>query len=93
MRHLIIVLAVVALAGCATSHKIKVIRGQTGLQIECSGMTSGWDRCYKRAARECKPGGYKVIGKSDDIKEDPDDYPFGLNPAGLFTRRMVAVCI
>lgn len=92
MSRIIIVLAILALTGCATSHKTKVIRGQSGLMVECSGLTSSWDRCYARATRECKPGGFKVLGKSSDVKEDPDDYPFGWNPAGYFTRRMLVVC-
>ncbi|MGV8917402.1 MAG: hypothetical protein ACOH2R_06360 [Pseudomonas sp.] len=92
MRLIVILFAILVLAGCATSHKTKAIRGQSGLVIECSGMFSSWDRCYLRAAKECKPKSFKVVAKSSDVKEDPEDYPFGWNPAGMWARRMLVVC-
>ncbi|WP_299827091.1 hypothetical protein [Pseudomonas sp.] len=55
-------------------------------------MFSNWDRCYTRAEHVCRPRAYKVIAKSSDVKEDPDDYAFGWNPAGYFSRRMLIVC-
>lgn len=91
MNKLIVVIAVLTLAGCTTSAKTHAVRGVSGIEIDCSGLGSGWERCHKRAARECKGAGYKVIVRSDDAKEE-DEFPFGFNPAGYLTRTMLVIC-
>jgi hypothetical protein len=92
MRRIITAIVITALAGCSTFDDTQTIRGKSGLRIECSGMFNDWEACYTRAKEECNPGAFKVIAKSSDVKEDPDDYIFGWNPAGYFTRRMLVVC-
>jgi hypothetical protein len=87
----IVVLAVLTLAGCTTSAKTHAVRGVSGIEIDCSGLGSGWERCLKRAAKECKASGYKVVARSDDAKEE-DEFPFGFNPAGYLTRTMLVIC-
>jgi hypothetical protein len=91
MKTLVVVMAVLALAGCATNAKTHVVRGVSGIEIDCSGLGSGWERCQKRAAKECKGAGYKVVARSDDAK-DEEEFPFGFNPAGLLTRTMLVIC-
>ncbi|KAE9643761.1 hypothetical protein [Pseudomonas sp. PB106] len=91
MNKFIVLVAVLALAGCTTSAKTHAIRGVSGIEIDCSGLGSGWGKCEKRAAKECKGSGYRVITRSDDAK-DEDDYPFGFNPAGFVTRTMLVMC-
>ena len=86
-----IAIALLTLAGCATSAKTHAVRGVSGIEVDCSGVGSGWERCHKRAAKECKGTGYKVVTRSDDAK-DEDEYPFGFNPAGLVTRTMLVIC-
>ncbi|MCU1748471.1 hypothetical protein [Pseudomonas sp. 6D_7.1_Bac1] len=92
MNTLIVTLAVLLLVGCTTNAKTHVVRGVSGIEIDCSGLGSDWDQCYKRAARECKAEGYRVIGRSSDAKEEGGDYPFGWNPAGYLTRTMLIIC-
>ena len=91
MNKLIVVIAVMTLAGCTTSAKTHAVRGVSGIEVDCSGLGSGWERCHKRAARECKGAGYKVVVRSDDAKEE-DEFPFGFNPAGYLTRTMLVIC-
>ncbi|MDR9862857.1 hypothetical protein [Pseudomonas baetica] len=91
MNKFIVLVAVLALAGCTTSAKSHAVRGVSGIEIDCSGLGSGWEKCQKRAAKECKGSGYKVITRSDDAK-DEGDYPFGFNPAGFVTRTMLVMC-
>lgn len=91
MNKLFLVAIMLTLAGCVTSAKTHAVRGVSGIEIDCSGLGSGWEKCYKRAARECKDQGYKVITRSDDAK-DQDQYPFGFNPAGYVTRKMLVMC-
>ncbi|WP_223483736.1 hypothetical protein [Pseudomonas sp. A-RE-19] len=91
MNKLFVVIAVLTLAGCTTNAKTHAVRGVSGIEIDCSGLGSGWDKCHKRAARECKGAGYKVVVRSDDAKEE-DEFPFGFNPAGYLTRTMLVIC-
>ncbi|WP_447802201.1 hypothetical protein [Pseudomonas serbica] len=91
MKTLVVVMAVLALAGCATSARTHAVRGVSGIEIDCSGLGLGWERCQKRAAKECKGAGYKVVARSDDAKEE-EDFFFGFNPAGLVTRTMLVIC-
>ncbi|MCO7571201.1 MULTISPECIES: hypothetical protein [Pseudomonas] len=92
MKRFLILLAVLAIAGCAATAKTEVKRGKKGLHINCSGLSSSWDKCYTKATQSCGPKGYKVIAKSGDTVEDPGDYPFGLNPAGYTSRSMIVIC-
>ncbi|WP_310352213.1 hypothetical protein [Pseudomonas sp. BE134] len=91
MNKLIVAIAVLTLAGCATGAKTHVVHGVSGIEIDCSGLGSGWEKCRKRAERECKAAGYKVLARSDDAKEE-DVFPFDINPAGYLTRTMLVVC-
>ena len=91
MNKLIVAIAVLTLAGCTTNSKTHVVRGVSGIEIDCSGLGSGWEKCRKRAEKECKASGYKVLARSDDVKEE-DVFPFGFNPAGYLTRTMLVVC-
>ncbi|CAI8875601.1 Phosphonate ABC transporter phosphate-binding periplasmic component [Pseudomonas sp. IT-P253] len=91
MNKLIVAIAVLTLAGCTTGAKTHAVRGVSGIEIDCSGLGSGWEKCQKRAAKECGVAGYKVVARSDDAK-DEDEFPFGFNPAGYLTRTMLVIC-
>lgn len=92
MKRILILIAVLAVAGCAATSKTQIKHGKKGLHINCSGLSSSWDQCYTSAASSCAPKGYKVIAKSGDAVEEPGDYPFGLNPAGYTSRSMIVIC-
>ncbi|KAF0865593.1 hypothetical protein [Pseudomonas sp. LD120] len=92
MKRFLILLAILALAGCAATAKTEFKRGKKGLHINCSGLSSSWNRCYTKASESCGSKGYKVIAKSGDTVEDPGDYLFGLNPAGYTSRSMIVIC-
>ena len=91
MKTLIVVMVVLTLAGCATNARTHAVRGVSGIKIDCSGLGSSWERCQKRAAKECKGAGYKLVARSDDAKEE-DEFIFGFNPAGFVTRTMLVIC-
>ncbi|KII27720.1 lipoprotein [Pseudomonas fluorescens] len=91
MNKLIVALARLTLAGCGTNARTHAVRGVSGIEIDCSGIGSGWEKCQKRAAKECKASEYKVVARSDDAK-DEDEFPFGFNPAGYLTRTMLVIC-
>jgi hypothetical protein len=92
MKRILILLMVVAIAGCAATTKTEVKRGKKGLHINCSGLSSSWDQCYTSATNSCGAKGYRVIAKSGDNSEEPGDYPFGINPAGYTSRSMIVIC-
>lgn len=92
MKNLIVFFAVLILMGCTANVKTRAVRGVSGIEVDCSGLGSGWEKCYKRAELECKGNGYKVIIRSSDAKDEEGDYPFGWNPAGYLTRTMLVIC-
>ncbi len=92
MKRIFILIAALAVAGCAATSETHIKRGKKGLHVNCSGLSSSWDKCYTSAANSCAPKGYKVIAKSGDGVEEPGDYPFGLNPAGYTSRSMIVIC-
>ncbi|MNF65759.1 hypothetical protein D3C84_475340 [compost metagenome] len=92
MKRILILIAALAIAGCAATSETKIKHGKKGLHINCSGLSSSWEKCNATASNLCAPKGYKVIAKSGDAVEEPGDYPFGLNPAGYTSRSMIVIC-
>ncbi len=72
-----------------STHNIK---GIATVHLDCSGITSSWDKCYEKAEQACGAEGYRVLGKTTDLKDDTPDYPFGINPAGLSSRGLIVKC-
>ncbi len=83
MKRILILIAVLAVAGCAATSKTEVKRGKKGLHINCSGLSSSWDQCAASAANSCAPKGYKVIAKSGDVVEEPGTIPSGSIPLAI----------
>jgi hypothetical protein len=92
MKRILLILAVLAIAGCAATAKTEVKRGKKGLHINCSGLSSSWDKCDSKAAASCGSRGYKVIARAGDDDSEPGDYLFGINPAGYTSRSMIVIC-
>jgi hypothetical protein len=91
MKYIFIALATLIITGCAaTSAPVK--QTKRGIHINCSGLTSSWEKCYEMATDSCVSRNYRVIAKSGDTADEPGDYPFGLNPAGYTSRSMIIVC-
>ncbi|MDY7559582.1 hypothetical protein QN382_09625 [Pseudomonas sp. 10B1] len=91
MKYILIILVTLALISCAATSK-PIRHSKRGIHINCSGLTSSWEKCYEMAATTCDANAYRVIAKSGDAVEDPGDYPFGLNPAGFTSRSMIVIC-
>ncbi|AOZ14263.1 hypothetical protein AA042_17605 [Pseudomonas lundensis] len=92
MKRFLIGLAALALAGCAATSETTVKHGKRGMHINCSGLSSSWDKCYAEAARSCGEKGFRTLAKSGDSAEETGDYPFGLNPAGYTSRSLIIIC-
>jgi hypothetical protein len=91
MRGLVVVVALLVVSGCAGTSDTQVRQGKKGLHVSCSGLTSSWSRCEKRALKACG-GEYRVLARSGQDGEDASEYPFGLNPAGYTSRSMIVMC-
>jgi len=85
-------MTLLVLSGCShTSVTHRELRGVPVLQIDCSGLTSSWEKCYAKVRQTCGAKGYQVLGKTDDIKEEPGDGFLGWSP-GVASRTMFAKC-
>lgn len=94
MNRLVLLTVMAALlTGCSATSKTYEKKGRKGLNINCSGLTSSWQRCEEAAARVCGNKGYKIIARAgDDGSDDPADFIFGLNPAGFSSRSLIVLC-
>lgn len=90
-KYFLFLLALATLTACTTPVSVHKIRGQEGLQISCSGLGSSWEKCEKKAQRSCRPYGYRVLGKSSDVQDDPADGFMGWNP-GMYSRTLMVRC-
>lgn len=90
MKYILIILAAVAVAGCAATSK--PVKGKRGIHINCSGLSSSWEKCYEMATDSCVSKQYRVVAKSGDADEESGDFPLGLNPAGYTSRSMIIIC-
>ena len=94
MNRLVLLIVMLALTGCSATAQTYEKKGRKGLHINCSGLTSSWEQCEKKATIACGSKGYKVIAKagSESGEDDPADFVFGLNPAGFSSRSMIVLC-
>lgn len=92
MKRILILASLLIVASCETTTQTNIYRGKKGLHIDCSGLSSSWNSCLSSAAKACSEKGYRVIAKSGDSSQDPNDYLFGLNPAGYSSRSMIITC-
>jgi hypothetical protein len=68
-----------------------VKHGKKGLHINCSGLSSSWDKCYtsRQFLRPQRLQGHRQVRGR---RGRASDYPFGLNPAGYTSRSMIVIC-
>lgn len=80
----LLLLAVVALAGCAAQVKpMQTPSGKQGFLVSCDGSADNWTTCYTAAAQACK-GKYNVVDRNESAT------PTMYGP--MIRRNMVAEC-
>jgi hypothetical protein len=93
-----ILLAALALAGCAESVKaIRTADGRLGHTINCTfdaeRLGAGnWGICYAKAGELCGAAGYDVIDKSDDRSTHSTWGLYGGSADTINQRVMVVAC-
>lgn len=85
-------IAVVALAGCATSQPTYLNNGEQGLAIDCSGEANSWATCYEKADASCAGTGYRIVGTDGTPQPKESDKTLGVDVGNYKNRSVVVVC-
>ena len=75
----VVVVAAIALAGCAVSSETVLPSGAHGYSINCSGAAMTWAQCYEKAGSLC-PNGYKIVEQEGQTPGTT----VGATPSALF---------
>ena len=71
MKKLLLV-ALLSLAGCATSSQTYGPTGKPAHSIGCNGAANSWGTCYEKAGEICGKAGYEVVAQNGNVT------PFGI---------------
>ncbi|WP_085583915.1 MULTISPECIES: hypothetical protein [unclassified Pseudomonas] len=85
-------IALLALAGCASSQPTYLDDGEQGLSIDCSGEANSWASCYEKADDSCAGTGYRIVGTDGTPSAQDSDKTLGLDVGNYKTRSVVVVC-
>lgn len=91
MRKHFALIAVLALAGCATASPTYLKNGQQGLNINCSGEAMKWQQCYDKAVTSCDSGQYKILARNG-VPVAADDQSITADLGNYKNRSMVITC-
>ena len=91
MRTHLALLAVLALAGCATASPTYLKDGKQGLSIDCSGEAMKWQQCYDKAATSCASAEYTVLDRNG-VPVSADDQSMTADLGNYKNRKMVITC-
>ncbi|SDP70796.1 hypothetical protein SAMN04490202_5705 [Pseudomonas reinekei] len=92
MTKFLPLLAVLALAGCATSETTYLNNGEQGLAIDCSGEANSWATCYEKADASCAGTGYRIVGTDGSPAPAESDKTLGVDVGNYKNRSVVVVC-
>ena len=70
--RLILLAALLGLAGCATSTQTYGPSGKVAHSINCPGSANSWGSCYEKAGSLCGAAGYDVVAQGGSVT------PFGV---------------
>jgi len=85
-------LALLALAGCASTEQTVLANGQQGLAIDCSGEANSWAACYEKADASCAGTGYNIVGTDGTPSAKESDKTLGVDVGNYKSRSVVVVC-
>lgn len=91
MRNHFALIAVLALAGCATASPTYLKDGRQGLSINCSGEAMKWQQCYDKAATSCASGRYTILDRNG-VPVAADDQSITADLGNYKNRNMVITC-
>jgi hypothetical protein len=91
MHKTLALVAVLALAGCATASPTYLKDGRQGLSIDCSGEAMKWQQCYDKATQSCNSGHYQVLARNG-VALTTDDQSITADPGTYKNRNLVISC-
>lgn len=93
MKQIVMLLALVTLAGCATSKQVHTPSGELGHSINCSGSALNWGMCYEKAGQLCGAKGYTVLSQTGDQGNTlVTANQYGLYATPVVNRSMIVQC-
>lgn len=84
-------IAVLALAGCATASPTYLKNGDQGLSINCSGEAMKWQQCYDKATSSCASGQYTILARNG-VPVAADEQSITADLGNYKNRTMVITC-
>ena len=78
-RDVLVLVATLTVAGCATSSETVLPSGARGYSISCSGSALTWAQCYDKAGSLCSHG-YKIVEQEGQTPGTT----VGATPSALF---------
>jgi len=84
--------AVVALGGCASSSKTYTADDREGYSLDCSGTARNWGMCLEKAGDLCGARGYDVLERSGDQGAMVGAGQYGMYGSTTQTRNMLIAC-
>ena len=67
MHRALIVIAALALSGCAMSRETYLPHGRRGHSISCDGAMISMSQCLEKAGQICGSRGYQVFDRSGSV--------------------------
>jgi len=92
MIRFLSIIAVLGLAGCATSSNTYLKNGKQGLSIDCSGEAMSWASCYEKADASCAGTGYEIVGTDGTPQPRESDKTLGVDVGNYKGRSVLVVC-
>jgi len=92
MIKLLPVLALLALAGCASTEQTVLANGEQGLAIDCSGEANSWAACYEKADASCAGTGYRIVGTDGTPSAKESEKTLGVDVGNYKSRSVTVVC-
>ena len=90
--RLLVLLLVLALAGCTSIKPITLPDGRQGYTVDCSGRVLTWEDCFERADLLCKGRNYDVYTRPGEESPLIAAEPQHLRDHPTTTRSMVIAC-
>jgi hypothetical protein len=90
--RLLVLLLVLALAGCTSIKPITLPDGRQGYTVDCSGRVLTWEDCFAQADLFCKGQTYDVYTRPGEESPLIASEPQEIRANPTTTRRMVIVC-
>lgn len=92
MRSPYLIILCVVTMGCATQNETFLPDGAKGYNVDCSGGSLNWGKCYEKAGEICGARGYEIIAGGAESGGVVTGGQFGLFGGTTMSRNMLIKC-